>query len=642
MTQVNFRIIIIPKSNEEPDLNIFKHYVQACGLVVENLERVELDKAKQPGLEEILEFIIDVKARSFSDSNKVNLYKNLIMHWNRVTKNIHGEHPMLQLSHDECFLRKRVSCHSKLKLRNISFGVQARLGEYIAYSTLLENSTADFIHDMKELKIVAPFTTTNDLLSITIKEKSLTVSYSKIRNIIVSIDNERFDLYLDLLHPPLFYEGITFKGIGNNYSKFYRVLPFDAGILIVGKSHVLRLNFPYINDFFLILSCLRYRCGKIPIHFIAMNVIHKLPPDIPSITFAHFGCTYMWEAVVHRTFLIHEQSINIRESQNKLLRYSLTNGDCLEKVLSKIIFLIDSGRFLNYWNIIDKLYFHLNSGHNNSFKRISIPEKCRLIRRIVITPTRMMMFPPDLMCENRILRNFDSEFFLRVTFRDDDFLPMNMRMYENSVFFQVVKKPMNSGIKIGKRHYKILAWSSSQLREHGVSMYAKDSNGFTASDIRKWTEIDPRTTMNIPKCLARIGQCFSQTEETLHVPLNNMHVKFERDIEQGFNPLTFKPYTFSDGIGRISQGLVKKVTIQPKCISKASRLGLDAKYLCCVPEVTILTLREFIVEKSRDEAHFWLNGYVNKQNCRNWSEANPQVYVETSLHPEKLTVWCAL
>ncbi|GFV52404.1 DUF4817 domain-containing protein [Trichonephila clavipes] len=38
-----------------------------------------------------------------------------------------------------------------------------------------------------------------------------------------------------------------------------------------------------------------------------------------------------------------------------------------------------------------------------------------------------------------------------------------------------------------------------------------------------------------------------------------------------------------------------------------------------------------------DEAHFWLNGYVNKQNCRIWSEANPQVYVETPLHPKKLT-----
>ncbi|GFU32392.1 hypothetical protein TNCV_3611611 [Trichonephila clavipes] len=45
-----------------------------------------------------------------------------------------------------------------------------------------------------------------------------------------------------------------------------------------------------------------------------------------------------------------------------------------------------------------------------------------------------------------------------------------------------------------------------------------------------------------------------------------------------------------------------------------------------------------------DEAHFWLNGYVNKQNCRIWSEANPQVYVEKHryIQKKKLTVWCAL
>jgi hypothetical protein len=43
-----------------------------------------------------------------------------------------------------------------------------------------------------------------------------------------------------------------------------------------------------------------------------------------------------------------------------------------------------------------------------------------------------------------------------------------------------------------------------------------------------------------------------------------------------------------------------------------------------------------------DEAHFWLNGYVNKQNCRIWSEENPEAFVETPLHPLKVTVWCAL
>ncbi|GFV09792.1 uncharacterized protein TNCV_2598471 [Trichonephila clavipes] len=47
-------------------------------------------------------------------------------------------------------------------------------------------------------------------------------------------------------------------------------------------------------------------------------------------------------------------------------------------------------------------------------------------------------------------------------------------------------------------------------------------------------------------------------------------------------------------------------------------------------------------ELSRSLLQKLRNGYVNKQNCRIWSEANPQVYVETPLHPEKLTVWCAL
>ncbi|GFV41927.1 hypothetical protein TNCV_4140341 [Trichonephila clavipes] len=52
--------------------------------------------------------------------------------------------------------------------------------------------------------------------------------------------------------------------------------------------------------------------------------------------------------------------------------------------------------------------------------------------------------------------------------------------------------------------------------------------------------------------------------------------------------------------------------------------------------------REIQQQRTFDEAHFWLNGYANKQKCRIWSEANPQVYVEAPLHPEKLTVWCAL
>jgi len=43
-----------------------------------------------------------------------------------------------------------------------------------------------------------------------------------------------------------------------------------------------------------------------------------------------------------------------------------------------------------------------------------------------------------------------------------------------------------------------------------------------------------------------------------------------------------------------------------------------------------------------DKAHFWLNGYVNEQNCRIWIEEQPEEVQELPLHPDKTTVWCGL
>ena len=43
-----------------------------------------------------------------------------------------------------------------------------------------------------------------------------------------------------------------------------------------------------------------------------------------------------------------------------------------------------------------------------------------------------------------------------------------------------------------------------------------------------------------------------------------------------------------------------------------------------------------------DEAHFHLDGFVNKQNFRYWSDENPQQLHERPLHSAKVTVWCAV
>ncbi|GFT08768.1 hypothetical protein TNCV_663151 [Trichonephila clavipes] len=90
--------------------------------------------------------------------------------------------------------------------------------------------------------------------------------------------------------------------------------------------------------------------------------------------------------------------------------------------------------------------------------------------------------------------------------------------------------------------------------------------------------------------------------------------------------------------GRVPFGGVKRRIHQIPSVVNNNRADV---------KITVVTLGtgdlpSLLNIKHNDEAHVWLNGYVNKQNCRIWSEANPQVYVETPLHPEKLTVWCTL
>ena len=43
-----------------------------------------------------------------------------------------------------------------------------------------------------------------------------------------------------------------------------------------------------------------------------------------------------------------------------------------------------------------------------------------------------------------------------------------------------------------------------------------------------------------------------------------------------------------------------------------------------------------------DEAHLYLGGYINKQNCRIWGSENPKIIVEKPLYPQRVTVWCGL
>ncbi len=43
-----------------------------------------------------------------------------------------------------------------------------------------------------------------------------------------------------------------------------------------------------------------------------------------------------------------------------------------------------------------------------------------------------------------------------------------------------------------------------------------------------------------------------------------------------------------------------------------------------------------------DEAWFHLDSYINTQNYRVWSSKNLHAFQTTSLHPQKIGLWCAM
>jgi len=49
-----------------------------------------------------------------------------------------------------------------------------------------------------------------------------------------------------------------------------------------------------------------------------------------------------------------------------------------------------------------------------------------------------------------------------------------------------------------------------------------------------------------------------------------------------------------------------------------------------------------VILMTSDEAHFHLEVYVNKQNCRFWASENPRELHQRPLHTAKFSVWCGI
>lgn len=564
MEDLNFQIICVPDKNylEKNEWELYKQeyitklkeHIKACGFTP-NILTIKKSEAKDyPDVEELV-FQVQAKYPSYG-RKKYDTYQEFLRNWNCLTFQFDPS-AIVVLYDNSSFAKTRLTCHKDISCSSVAFGSLPHNGTFQQYVSLHQygsfNSVlVDFYHDTRSIKI--------KYLNI-----EFTMSYNNIINVFCDTSSFSHQIYFDICNPPLVFKVERKSNRYESYTINHLTmdLPNCIDIDVFGRSNVVQISLPNKSTLEEIISRIHFRCNKKPVHYVKIVSITQYPPYDVSMILPSFGCTYLLTAILKRNFTMASQTANIIQSISELSSLCKQNEKCLEKALTVVLAALDSGKIINYLLAI-KSQFHsytVNKDEDNSMHYI-VPPKCRIIRRVTITPSRQLLWAPEIMFSNRVLRKFDSDYALRVCFRDDNMSKLSFQaLYaEDNIFDLAIYNPAKHGICIGERKYKFLAWSNSQIREHGIWMYATDKQGNSIPQIRSWMG-NFSHIHSVSKYMARIGQCFSQTEETVSVPLQEHRIRLEEDIKGGFDPKHFVNYCFSDGVGKISEKLAKEVCI---------------------------------------------------------------------------------
>ncbi|XP_077241142.1 putative RNA-dependent RNA polymerase 1 isoform X3 [Tasmannia lanceolata] len=221
----------------------------------------------------------------------------------------------------------------------------------------------------------------------------------------------------------------------------------------------------------------------------------------------------------------------------------------------------------------EKYKSYQTTKHPPKSSTVSLEGGLVYIHRVQVTPSKVYFCGPEVNVSNRVLRNYpeDIDNFLRISFVDEEWDKMrSMDLLQRTVseddekhtdIYKRILSTLRNGIVIGDKKFDFLAFSSSQLRENSAWMFASRT-GLNAADIRKWMG-DFNEIRNVAKYAARLGQSFGSSKETWNV--RRHEIEIIPDVEINVNGTN---YVFSDGIGKISADLAKRIA--KKCDIKGS------------------------------------------------------------------------
>ena len=245
----------------------------------------------------------------------------------------------------------------------------------------------------------------------------------------------------------------------------------------MGKFLALRIKVQYSLDLIDALDVLRSFGKRV---FYVPVKLEKQPPESPLVASLPHEVRYAHDCLIG----LHP---NVRPRLSPSfydLLTSITPIDDSVNAIKNISSLLQQDYFTDP---VSKLGALVAGSHvrRATISQSSVPAHCALVKRLVLTPTRVIPFPAEVMEQNRVLRHFVSEHFLCVNIREEDYSKLRGQKARLNQVLARIKAFMDNGIQIGGQCYQFVGCSNSQMRSHGC-WFVHPRLRRNADSIRQW------------------------------------------------------------------------------------------------------------------------------------------------------------
>ena len=182
----------------------------------------------------------------------------------------------------------------------------------------------------------------------------------------------------------------------------------------------------------------------------------SIPNELP------FDVKYATQCVLHSYPFIRGR---ITRKFNHLLNSKPKK--VVQSALTRLSSVLERNNFCDPEAKFESLLEETNVAGASGILKQLLPSQCAMIKRMVVTPTRLLYFPPEVMSKNRVLRHFNTDQFLCANVRDEDFSKLSSAAGIIDKILERLQTTLDNGVMAGGQRFLYLGSSNSQLRNHG-------------------------------------------------------------------------------------------------------------------------------------------------------------------------------